>query len=125
MKFIFVSEENCFPPIQIGNVASVPTGCARWPDSLSTDLFYAHNGFVTLTIEEVEGVQTVTGCVPNISAWEAWKATLEPSPEPEPVPTVEELQAENRVLRAQVSVLQEQQTFLEDCLLEMADEVYA
>ena len=46
--------------------------------------------------------------------------------EPEaPPPTVEELQAENTKLRAQVGVLQTQQTFLEDCLLEMADVVYA
>lgn len=52
----------------------------------------------------------------------------EPDPEPEPtepVPTLEDLKAENKLLRAQVGVLQEQQTFLEDCLLEMADEVYA
>lgn len=52
----------------------------------------------------------------------------EPMPEPEPTepaPTLEDLQAENKTLRAQVNLLQEQQTFLEDCLLEMADEVYA
>lgn len=32
---------------------------------------------------------------------------------------------ETTLLRAQVAMLQEQQTFLEDCLLEMAEEVYA
>lgn len=35
------------------------------------------------------------------------------------------LQEENKLLKAQVSMLETQQTFLEDCLLEMADEVYA
>lgn len=39
-------------------------------------------------------------------------------PEPEPID-------ETALLRAQVAMLQEQQTFLEDCLLEMAEEVYA
>lgn len=42
-----------------------------------------------------------------------------------PPDPVADLQEENRKLRAQVGVLQEQQTFLEDCLLELADEVYA
>lgn len=47
-----------------------------------------------------------------------------PAPEPEPVdqaslpPTVEQLQAK-------ITMLEAQQTFLEDCILEMADEVYA
>lgn len=47
---------------------------------------------------------------------------LEPEPPSEDEPTPEE---QNARLRAQVAMLQEQQTFLEDCLLEMAEEVYA
>lgn len=35
------------------------------------------------------------------------------------------LYEENKKLRAQVAMMQEQQTFLEDCLLDMADVVYA
>ena len=38
--------------------------------------------------------------------------------EPAPGPTVEQLQAK-------IAILEAQQTFLEDCILEMADEVYA
>lgn len=47
-----------------------------------------------------------------------------PAPDSEPVdpvslpPTVEQLQAK-------ITMLEAQQTFLEDCILEMADEVYA
>lgn len=59
-------------------------------------------------------------------------APPEPAPpEPEPIdpselpPTVEELQAEQVKLKAQVAMLESKNTFLEDCLLEMADEVYA
>lgn len=62
-----------------------------------------------------------------VTSWIAGEITIMPSdaPAPEQPPTLEDLQAENKLLRAQVGVLQEQQTFLEDCLLEMADEVYA
>ena len=61
-------------------------GCAIIPDSVDMTDFYAYNGFVTLTIEE----DTVTGYMPNVEAWEAWKASLtEPEPQ-EPEPTTEE-----------------------------------
>lgn len=53
--------------------------------------------------------------------------TIEDDGEPEPphVPTAEELATENRKLKVQMEMAQEQITFLEDCLLEMADEVYS
>ena len=48
---------------------------------------------------------------------------------PAPPPTVDEqivaLQLENKTLRAQVEMQEQKQTFLEDCLLEMGDIVYA
>lgn len=47
-------------------------------------------------------------------------------PEPEPQPTdIEILQKENHLLRAQVEALSEQQEFLEDCLIEVGQVVYA
>ena len=48
-------------------------------------------------------------------------------PEPaEPEPDgLEILQAENRMLKAQVDALSEQQAFYEDCIAEMASVVYA
>ena len=47
--------------------------------------------------------------------------------QPEPVihPTNEELAAENKLLRQQVSALTDQQSFYEDCIAEMATVVYA
>lgn len=47
--------------------------------------------------------------------------------EPEPVapPTNEELAAENKLLKQQVSALTDQQSFYEDCIAEMAAVVYA
>lgn len=33
-----------------------------------------YNGFVKLTVEEVDGAPTVTGCEPDTEKWEAWKA---------------------------------------------------
>lgn len=49
------------------------------------DMLVRHNGFVSITSEpdpEMEG-STVT-VVPNTEAWEAWKSSLPPQPEPEP-----------------------------------------
>jgi len=47
----------------------------------------------------------------------------------EPIPTTEdrvaELEKENKLLKAQAKMADEQMSFLEDCLLEMADIVYA
>lgn len=51
-----------------------------------------YNGFVTITASEEVVVDDFTRTVyevePNLEAWEAWKASL--PPEPEPVPTLEE-----------------------------------
>lgn len=53
--------------------------------------------------------------------------TVEDNGEPEPVipPTNDELAAENKLLKQQVSALTEQQSFYEDCIAEMASVVYA
>ena len=67
----------------------VPDEYAVWTDTLDDANFYAYNGFVVLTIEEVDGVDTVIAYEPNVEAWEAWKASLpDPEPEPEPVEDV-------------------------------------
>lgn len=47
------------------------------PDELLSD-YVAYNGFVNLTTDG----NTVTAVEPNTEAWEAWKATLPPEPDP-------------------------------------------
>lgn len=87
----------------------------------------AYNGFVVIR-EIVEGEGGVTASVtPNTESWEAWKASL---PEPtDPAPTVEDrmaaLEAENKLLTAQVAAQSDQLDFYEDCIAEMASIVYA
>ena len=81
-----------------------------------------HNGFVSITREG----ESVT-VEPNTEDWEAWKASL---PEPtDPAPTVEDrmaaLEAENKLLTAQVAAQSDQLDFYEDCIAEMASIVYA
>lgn len=56
----------------------------------------------------------------EIKAWEE----SQPKP-PTPVKTNEELEAENKLLKAQVGALSANQEFLEDCIAEMAMVVYA
>jgi len=48
-------------------------------------ILISYNGFVTLT----ESDNIVTEVTPNIEAWEAWKASLPPTPAP--TPTTEEV----------------------------------
>ena len=110
------------PPIQTWNGAP-PAGYALVPDTLDTSVFYNFMGFVTL---ELDG-STVTAMTGNQEALDAYKASL---PEPvEPPPTTEErvaaLEAENKLLKEQVSAQADQAEFYEDCIAEMATVVYA
>ena len=58
----------------------------------------------------------------EIAAWEQ----EHPAPEVKPTPMSNaELEAENKLLKQQVSALADQQSFYEDCIAEMAEIVYA
>lgn len=100
-----------------------PEGYVIVPDTLDTSVFYDFMGFVTL---ELDG-NTVTAMIGNQEALDAYKASL---PEPvDPPPTTEEriaaLEAENKLLKEQVSAQADQAEFYEDCIAEMATVVYA
>lgn len=90
-------ENGAYPPIQSWDLVAPPEGCALWPDDLDTADYYAYNGFVKLTVENVSELDTVTKYEPNVEAWEAWKATLPPDPpdppEPSGDPTYDEMAA--------------------------------
>lgn len=62
---------------------------------------------------------------PETGTW----AEPQPEPNPEPTPTTEErvaaLEAENKLLKEQVSAQADQAEFYEDCIAEMATVVYA
>lgn len=119
---INANENGGRPPMQSWHGAP-PAGYALVPDALDTSVFYNFMGFVTL---ELDG-STVTAMTGNQEALDAYKASL---PEPvEPPPTTEErvaaLEAENKLLKEQVSAQADQAEFYEDCIAEMATVVYA
>lgn len=119
---INANENGGRPPMQSWNGAP-PAGYALVPDTLDTSVFFDFMGFVTL---ELDG-STVTAMTGNQEALDAYKASL---PEPvEPPPTTEErvaaLEAENKLLKEQVSAQADQAEFYEDCIAEMATVVYA
>lgn len=119
---INANENGGRPPMQSWNGAP-PAGYALVPDTLDTSAFYDFIGFVTL---ELDG-STVTAMTGNQEALDAYKASL---PEPvDPPPTTEErvaaLEAENKLLKEQVSAQADQAEFYEDCIAEMATVVYA
>ncbi len=72
------NDGGAYPAIQEGNFCSVSEGYALWPDDLSMEVFYEHNGFVTLTIQD----GAVQSYVPNLDAYDAWQASLPPEPDP-------------------------------------------
>ena len=53
---------------------------------------------------------------------EADRAAL---PVPEPIPSVKQLAEENKRLKAQIAANADRQEFLEDCIAEMASQVYS
>lgn len=119
---INANENGGRPPMQSWHGAP-PAGYALVPDTLDTSVFYDFLGFVTL---ELDG-STVTSMTGNQEALDAYKASL---PEPvDPPPTTEErvaaLEAENKLLKEQVSAQADQAEFYEDCIAEMATVVYA
>lgn len=75
-----------YPPMQEG-MSAIPEGFALWPDELDTAVFFEHNGFVTLTVEQIDGVDTVVDVQPNTEAWEAWQASLPEPSEAEAAPS--------------------------------------
>lgn len=119
---INANENGGRPPMQSLHGAP-PAGYALVPDTLDTSVFYNFMGFVTL---ELDG-STVTAMTGNQEALDDYKASL---PDPvEPPPTTEErvaaLEAENKLLKEQVSAQADQAEFYEDCIAEMAAVVYA
>lgn len=108
-----------------GNPMGQPfADCVALPDELLSE-YLACKGFAILTIEN----GTVTAVEPNQEALDAYEAE-HPEVEPEdPEPTTEDrvadLEAENKLLRAQVEALAETNEFHEDLIAEMAQVVYA
>ena len=103
-----------------GNPTSTPfPNSIPLPDTLLMD-YINTKGFCTLTVQD----GAVTAVAVDQEALNAYNAE-HPDVEPEKPVTVEDLQAENKRLKAQMELQSQQHTMLEDCLLEMADIVYA
>lgn len=86
------------------------------PPTMKTDA--GSIGFIFPVWDGDKWIESATA--EEIAEWDA------EHPAPVPVPTdIEILQKENRLLKAQVSALAEQQEFLEDCLIEVGQVIYA
>lgn len=103
-----------------GNPTSTPfPNSVSLPDTLLMD-YINTKGFCTLTVQD----GAVTALVVDQAALDAYNAA-HPEVEPEKPVTVEDLQAENKLLKEQVSALSTQADFHEECIVEMANIVYA
>nr|DAQ27067.1 MAG TPA: hypothetical protein [Caudoviricetes sp.] len=103
-----------------GNPITTPfPNSVSLPDTLLMD-YINTKGFCTLTVQD----GAVTALVVDQEALDAYNAE-HPDVEPEKPVTVEDLQAENKLLKEQVSALSTQADFHEECIVEMANIVYA
>lgn len=103
-----------------GNPTSAPfPNSVALPDTLLMD-YINTKGFCTLTVQD----GAVTALVVDQVALDAYNKD-HPEVEPEKPVTVEDLQAENKLLKAQVQAQTERSDFIEDCIAEMAGVVYA
>ena len=96
-----------------GNIR-IPDGWAVIPDGME----------IPKTLPFVN-VEAENGVVTALTA-----GVVPPEPEPEPVPPttderLEKLEAENKLLKEQVSAQADQAEFYENCIAEMAEIVYA
>lgn len=100
----------------VSGAVTVPDGWAVLPDGMDTPNF----PFGEVTVNDA--------APPVVTSWTAGELP-EPEPEPEPQPTTEArvaaLEAENKLLKEQVSAQADQAEFYEDCIAEMATVVYA
>ena len=88
------------------------------PDTLLMD-YINTKGFCTLTIED----NTVTALVVDQEALDAYNKD-HPDVTPEKPTTIEDLEQENKLLKAQLKAQTERADFIEDCIAEMAGVVY-
>lgn len=73
------AENGAYPPLQDWGGIVPPSGYNAWPDSLEVETFQQYNGFVVLTV--TRGI--VQSYEANVEAWETWKESQPPEPEPE------------------------------------------
>lgn len=88
----------------------------------------AENIIENIIVCEDDAAAAAFGAVPSYDGAAIGEA-YDPPPAPDPAPTTEDrvaaLEAENKTLKAQLDMQAQQYTFLEDCILEMGDVVYA
>lgn len=89
MKILSLTKNKAgaYGPMQTWAGATPPAGYAVIPDNLDTSAFYAHNGFVTLEVEN--GV--VSKLDTDEAAWGGWQASQPVEEETEPEVSTEEL----------------------------------
>ena len=88
------------------------------PDILLMD-YINTKGFCTLTVQD--GI--VTALVVDQEALDAYNKD-HPDIEPEKPTTIDDIQKENKLLKAQLKAQTDRSDFIEDCIAEMAGVVY-
>lgn len=114
--------------IAVNSSAFVPAEWGREIDSGFGDRFHhAQGNYFPQPIYTHDGIpryKLVDGAAQERTEEEI-QADIEKIPTPIVPPTNAELEAENKMLRAQLQAATDRQDFIEDCIAEMAMQVYA
>ena len=140
MKYILkeANPSGGYSSIMESNPFLVTDELAIWPDELETDTFYKYKGFVILTIEEApiseaydilieddsEEIPTVAVVSSYSVNQEAYDVYIVEHPDPGPTPPTPPEPDQITLMQAQIDSLSERNDFLEDCIAEMATQVY-
>ena len=127
-QYVYLSDENIVSeiiPEYVDTFPGIPVTERYAPDFLAKCKSYTQEEF------DAKGVALGKMYYPETNEYQDPPELPEPEPTPEPAPTpltpseYNQLVDENNRLKAQVTMLEAQHTFLEDCILEMANVVYA
>ncbi|MEA5085112.1 MAG: hypothetical protein VB018_13340 [Lachnospiraceae bacterium] len=126
--YIQMDSNNCVTSINSDIFLTDTTDWIQIDEGIGDKYSHAQGNYFDTPLTNDDGVylyKYVDGIVAERTAEEIAADIPEKVAVPTDAEKIETLQGENTLLKAQVNALSENQEFLEDCLIEMAQEVYA
>ena len=124
--YVEIDERNRITNINSSGFLSLENGWIKIDEGVGDRYLHAQNNYFPSPLYDERGIPRYAYVPDGNPKWrertpEEMAADYVP---PEPVKTVDELAAENELLRAQVRAHSDRGEFIEDCIAEMAMQVY-
>ena len=125
--FIRVDDSDRIIDVNSSAFLSDTTGWVQIDEGTGDRYHHAQNNYLPKLQRDERGIPRYAYMPDGDPKWRertAEEMDADYVPPPEPPKSNEELQAENELLRAQVKALSDREEFIEDCIAEMAMQVY-